>query len=158
MMELANKKNVKVISLAVGAIFVVSMFIVGVGQSGLGREQAGSPLDSAIGKVTYNDVMKDVPGIVEAQSTMRQEIENSQKEFEEKSKNMNEEEKQKLYSQYQEKLQLKEKDLIEPLKQKVDKAVLAVGKKKGLMVVVDKSAVAYGGLDVTADVTAELKK
>lgn len=158
MMELASKKNVKVISLAIGAVFVVSMFIVGVSQSGLGRESAGSPLDSAIGKVTYNDVMKDVPGIIEAQSSMRQEVEAVKKEFDEKSKNMNDEEKQKLYNQYQEKLQLKEKDLLEPLKKKVDEAVVAVGKKKGLMVVVDKSAVAYGGLDVTADVVAELKK
>lgn len=35
---------------------------------------------------------------------------------------------------------------------------MAVGKTKGLTVVVNQGAVVYGGLDVTADVTAQLKK
>ena len=57
-------------------------------------------MDSAIGTVNYNELMKNVPGITEAQSTMRQTMEAEQKEFDEKSKNMNDEEKAKLLEEY----------------------------------------------------------
>ena len=60
--------------------------------------------------------------------------------------------------EHQEALQAKEKELLEPLKKKVDEAITSVGKSKGLAVVVDKNTVVYGGLDVTNDVVGALKK
>lgn len=158
MMELANKKNVKVISLTIAAIFIVGMFVVGLQQSGLTQGGAGNPLDSAIGTVNYDELMKSVPGITEAQSTMRQTMEADQKEFNEKSKNMNDGEKAKLLQEYKDKLQSKQNELIEPLKKKIDGAIVSVGKTKGLSVVVNKETVVYGGIDVTQDVIAALKK
>ena len=71
---------------------------------------------------------------------------------------MSDADKQKLQQETQEKLQAKEKELVEPLKKKADDAILAVGKTKGLTVIVNEGAVVYGGVDVTADVQAELKK
>ena len=44
------------------------------------------------------------------------------------------------------------------MKKKVDDAIVAVGKTKGLTVIVNEGAVVYGGVDVTADVQAELQK
>ena len=63
MMELANKKNVKVISLGVAAIFILGLFALGVTQSGIGGSSSSDLImESAIGKVDYQDVMKNAPG------------------------------------------------------------------------------------------------
>lgn len=35
MMELANKKNVKVISLVIAAVFIAGLFVLGYSESGL---------------------------------------------------------------------------------------------------------------------------
>lgn len=158
MMELANKKNVKVISLSIAAIFILGMFALGLTQSGLGGNAGNAVMESAIGTVNYEELIKTAPGISELQKSMDSEVKTAQTEFAEKSKDMNDGDKQKLMQQYQEQLSSKEKELLEPIKKKVDDAILAVGKKKGLAVVVDKSVVVYGGLDVNADVNAQLKK
>ena len=159
MMELANKKNVKVISLSIAAIFILGLFALGLTQSGLGGTSSGNLImESAIGTVDYQDLIKNAPGTMEVQNSMNSAVETAQKEFAEKSKNMNDSDKQKLMKQYQEELSAKDKELLAPINKKVDEAIVAVGKKKGLAVVVDKGAVVYGGLDVTADVNAELKK
>lgn len=115
-------------------------------------------MNSAIGKVNYNQVMAAAPGLADAQTQLQQAAEDSRKEFEEKSKDMSDADKQKLAAEYQKKLEDKQKELIEPVKKEVDDAIVAVGKTKGLTVVVNQGAVVYGGLDVTADVTAQLKK
>lgn len=156
MMELANKKNVKVISLAIAAIMVVGVFVLAVQGKNLGTGDA--TMNSAIGKVNYNQVMAAAPGLADAQTQLQQAAEDSRKEFEEKSKDMSDADKQKLAAEYQKKLEDKQKKLIEPVKKEVDDAIVAVGKTKGLTVVVNQGAVVYGGLDVTADVTAQLKK
>ena len=154
-MELANKKTVTLISLVIAAIMVVGVFVLAV-QGHLGGDTG--TLNSAIGKINYNQVMSAVPGIDDAQRQMQQAMQDSQKEFQEKSKDMSDADKQKLQQETQEKLQAKEKELVEPLKKKADDAILAVGKTKGLTVIVNEGAVVYGGVDVTADVQAELKK
>ena len=160
MMELASKKNVKVISLIIAAIFMFSFFIIGFDQGSLSQigNSGSDPLNSAIGTVNYDELMKNAPGILEAQNTMRQAVDDSKKDFDEKSKNLKDDEKTKLLQEHQEALQAKEKELLEPLKKKVDEAITSVGKNKGLAVVVDKNTVVYGGLDVTNDVVNALKK
>ena len=71
---------------------------------------------------------------------------------------MSDADKQKLTQEYQKKLQDKQKEVLEPVKKEVDDAIVAVGKTKGLTVVVNQGAVVYGGVDVTTDVQAQLKK
>lgn len=60
MMELAHKKNVKVISLAIAAIMVVGIFVLAVQGKNMGGGDATS--NSAIGKINYNQVMAAAPG------------------------------------------------------------------------------------------------
>ena len=50
MIEFANKKNVKVVSLAIAAIFVIGAFAIAVRGAGL-TGGSGGTTDSAIGKV-----------------------------------------------------------------------------------------------------------
>jgi outer membrane protein len=158
MMELANKKNVKVISLIIAAIFMFSFFIIGLDQSSFSQVSGSDPLNSAIGTVNYDELMRNAPGILEAQNTMKQAVDDSKKDFDEKSKNLSDDEKSKMLQEHQEALQAKEKELLEPLKKKVDDTIASVGKNKGLSVVVDKNTAVYGGLDITNDVVTALKK
>ena len=60
MMELASKKNVKVISLIIAAIFMFSFFIIGFDQGSLSQigNTDSDPLNSAIGTVNYDELMK----------------------------------------------------------------------------------------------------
>ncbi|WP_281519269.1 OmpH family outer membrane protein [Acidaminococcus timonensis] len=156
MMEFAQKKNVKVISLAIAALMVIGVFVLAIQGRNLGGGDA--TMNSAIGKVNYNQVMASAPGLADAQTQLQQAAEDSRKEFEEKSKDMSDADKQKLAQEYQKKLQDKQKEVLEPVKKEVDDAIVAVGKTKGLTVVVNQGAVVYGGVDVTTDVQAQLKK
>ena len=139
MIEFANKKNVKVVSLAIAAIFVIGAFAIAVRGAGL-TGGSGGTTDSAIGKVNYNQLVQAVPGIQDAQVEMQKAAQDAESQYKEKS------------------IEDKQKELVEPLKKKVDDAIVAVGKTKGLTVIVNEGAVVYGGLDVTADVQAELQK
>ena len=51
-----------------------------------------------------------------------------------------------------------EQKLMQPLFQEIDLAVRAVAKAKKITVVVDKTTVFYGAVDITDDVVQELKK
>ena len=158
MMELANKKNVKVISLVIAAVFILGLFVLGYSQSGLERSVAGNPSESAIGKVDFNNLVQGAPGLSDARKTLQETATASQKEFEEKSKGMNDADKAKLQNDYRSKLKDKESELIKPITESINKAIAAVGQTKGLAVVVDKNAVVYGGLDITQDVAKQLQK
>jgi outer membrane protein len=157
MMEFANKKNVKVVSLAIAAIFVIGAFAVAVRGAGL-LGGSGGVNDSAIGKINYGQVMQAAPGLQEAQTEMQKAAQDAQKEFEEKGKNLSEDEKVKLHAEIQKNLEEKGKSLVEPVKKQVDDAIVAVGKTKGLSIVVNERAVVYGAVDVTRDVQLELQK
>ncbi len=50
-----------------------------------------------------------------------------------------------------------EQKLMRPLFEEIDKAVRKVAQAKSVTVVVDKSALFYGGIDITDDVVQELK-
>ena len=77
--------------------------------------------------------------------------------FEADNANKSDEEKAKAMQQAQMELQQKEQDLISGIQQKIDDAVKQVAEAKGLSVVIDKSAVVYGGQDITDDVMKKFK-
>ena len=138
MQQLRNPKNVKMISLFVAAIFVLSCFAITV-QQGSFSSLSQSP---------------DIAGVQEA---MKEEIATQQKNFDEKSQNMNDTEKQRYYQQLQEVIANREKELMEPVFQKIEAAIKKVADKKGLAVVVEKNTVVYGGLDITDEVAKTLQ-
>ena len=47
---------------------------------------------------------------------------------------------------------------MEPIRQNIEDTVKKVAEAKGLQVVLDKSAVVYGGQDITQDVVSKLGK
>lgn len=158
MQKLRNPKNVKLISLFVAAIFVLGCFALSITQSGLGSNVAqAAASESAIGVVNYQMLVAQSPELQNVRTSMKAEIESAQKDFDEKSKSMNENEKQRYYVQLQERIGNKEKELMEPVLKNVEAKIKKVADKKGLSVVVDKSSVIFGGVDITDEVAKELQ-
>ena len=149
MQKLRDPKNVKMISLFVAAIFVLGCFALTLTQSGVNSVASAASSESAIGVVNYQMLLSQVPDL--------QEIDNAQKDFDEKSKTMNDTEKQRYYQQLQERLSNKEKELMDPVLKKIETTIKKVADKKGLSVVVDKNTVVYGGLDITDEVSKALQ-
>ena len=70
---------------------------------------------------------------------------------------MNDVEKRSYYTQTQERLQNKQKELMDPVLKKIEAAIKKVADKKGLSVVVEKSTVVFGGSDITDEVAKALQ-
>lgn len=157
MQKLRNPKNVKMVSLFVAAIFILGCFALSVTQSGFGRVASAAASESAIGVVNYQMLVAQSPDLQNVRNTMKSEIDSAQKDFDEKSKSMNDSEKQRYYVQLQERIANKEKELMEPVLKKVEEQIKKVADKKGLSVVVDKSTVIFGGVDITDEVAKSLQ-
>ena len=70
---------------------------------------------------------------------------------------MNDQEKQRYYTQTQERLENKQKELMDPVLKKIEENIQKIAKKKGLSVVVEKSTVVFGGVDITDEVAKALQ-
>jgi outer membrane protein len=62
-----------------------------------------------------------------------------------------------IYQAFQKSLADKQHQLIDPLVDQTRSAIAAVAQKKGLILVIDKGNIIYGGTDITSDVTSALK-
>lgn len=154
MQKLRNPKNVKLISLFIAAIFVLGCFALSVTQSGVGKSAFAASSESAIGVVNYQMLVAQSPDLSKVNEAMNKEIEAAQKDFNEKSKTMNEAEKRKYYTQTQERLANKQKELMDPV---LKTSIKKIADKKGLAVVVDKNTVVFGGVDITDEVAKSMQ-
>ena len=102
-------------------------------------------------------IVSQSPDLNSVNDAMQKEIAEAQKEFNEKSKSMNEDEKRKYYTQLQERLQNKQKELMDPVMKKIEATIKKIADKKGLSVVVEKSTVVFGGVDITDEVAKALQ-
>jgi len=157
MQHLRNPKNVKLVSLFIAAIFVLGCFALSVTQSGFGKIASAATSESAIGVVNYQMVVTQSPDLAKVREAMQAEVESAKKDFEAKSATMNDQEKQRYYQQLQERIANKEKELMDPLMKNIEAAIKKVADKKGLTVVVEKSNVIYGGVDITDEVTKSMQ-
>ncbi|WP_425058603.1 hypothetical protein SCACP_32610 [Sporomusa carbonis] len=150
-----NKKFAKNVAIAVVAVFLLGVFGLALSQSGKGYA-AGAGTASNIGKVNYQRLINESPEFSKFKETMQNEVAQAQKDFDEKSKTMNDKEKQDYSNQLRERLSLKEQELKAPIFDKIDAAVKAVADAKGLAVVLDVNNIVYGGQDITDDVLKKL--
>lgn len=157
MQKLRNPKNVKLISLFIAAIFVLGCFALSVTQSGVGKSAFAASSESAIGVVNYQMLVAQSPDLSKVNEAMNKEIESAQKDFNEKSKTMNEAAKRKYYTQTQERLANKQKELMDPVLKKIEASIKKIADKKGLAVVVDKNTVVFGGVDITDEVAKSMQ-
>lgn len=141
-----NKKNVKTVALAIAAAFLFGVAGLAVSQT---THVASAAPASSVGVVNYQMVVQQHPDLAKVQTTMQAESEAAKKEFDAKAASLGDKEKQEYYMQLQQRLQLKNQELMVPLFSKVDAVIKEVADAKGLSVVVDKGAVIYGGQDIT---------
>ncbi len=132
------------------------MFVLGIVGLALSQSSTSYAADakssSKIGVVNHQMLVAQHPDMAKAQQDMQAEVEQAKKDFEAKSASMNDKEKQDYYAQIQQRLSLKEQQLIAPVFEKVDAAIKAVADAKGLSVVMDQGNVVYGGQDITEEV------
>ena len=150
-----EKKQVKIVSVLIALAFIGSVVALALTQSGSGLASAAS---SSVGVIDYQAVASQSPKVQELNKTMQQEEQNAQKDFEEKSAGMNDQEKAEYYQQTMQRLQQKAVELREPVVNDINDAVKKVAEAKGLQVVLEKTAVVYGGQDITQDVVSKLSK
>ena len=141
-----NKKNVKTVALAIAAAFLFG--VAGLAVTQTTRVVSAAP-SSNVGVVNYQMVVQQHPDLAKVQTSMQAESEAAKKEFDAKAASLGDKEKQEYYMQLQQRLQLKNQELMVPLFSKVDAVIKEVADAKGLSVVVDKGAVIYGGQDIT---------
>jgi len=150
-----NKKVAKIVAVSVVAVFLLGVFGLALVQTGTGYA-ASAGTSSNVGKVNYQRLINASPDLENFKQTMNNEVEQAQKDFDEKSKTMNDQQKQDYSNQLHERLALKEQELRAPILSKIDAAVKAVADKKGLAVVLDVNNIVYGGQDITDDVIKNL--
>ena len=141
-----NKKNVKIVALAIAAAFLFGVAGLAVSQT---THVASAAPASNVGKVNYQMLVQQHPDLAKVQSTMQTESEAAKKEFDAKAASLGEKEKQEYFMQLQQRLQLKNQELMVPIFNKVDAVIKEVSDAKGLAIVVDAAAVIYGGADIT---------
>ncbi len=152
-----EKKQIKIISVAIAFVFVFSIVALALSQSSTGFAGAAGS-SSNVGVVNQQLIVSQHPDMTAAKEAMQKEVEQAKADFESKSANMNDQEKQAYYQQIQQRLAAKEKELITPIFDKVEATIKSVADAKGLSVVLDKSNVVYGGQDITDEVVKKLSK
>ncbi len=150
-----EKKQIQFISIGIALLFVLSVVGVAVSQSSVGLAKGS---ESSIGVVDFEQLVKQHPDMVEAQKAFQAEREQTKKDFDEKSANMNEQEKASYYQQLIQRLTNRQRELMEPVLAKINEASKSVADARGISVVLDKNEVVYGGQDITADVAKNFAK
>ena len=150
-----KKAQVKIVSVLIALVFVGSVVALALTQSGTGVASAAS--SSNVGVVDYRQ-FTTLKIYTDAEAERQKAVQQAQQEFNEKSANMSDQEKQAYYQQTMERLQQQNTDLMEPVQKQVEDAVKAIAEAKGLSVVLNKDTVVYGGTDITQDVIKKLSK
>ncbi len=156
MTTLGNKKNVKIFSFALAGVFIASVAAMAVVSMG---DTASAAPTSDIGVVDQREVISSNVSLAQTyQQKMKETAEEMQKDFDAKSANMSDAEKEKLFADMQQQFNQKRQAIEKDMDDQVTNAVKSVASKKGLSLVVDKSAVIYGGNDITKEVADSLSK
>ena len=151
-----EKKQVKFISIAIALVFIGSVVAIALTTTGAGIASAASSVN--VGVVDREQVLSQHPDGESFTSQMQAAVTEVQKDFEEKSQGMTDQEKADYYRQCQQRLSQKQSELMEPILKSVDDTIKKVADTKGLSVVIEKAAVVYGGTDITQDVISKLTK
>lgn len=156
MTTLGNKKNVKIFSFALAGVFIASVAAMAVVSMG---DTANAAPTSDIGVVDQREVISANSTLAaNYQQKMKETADEMQKDFDAKSEGMSDSEKEKLFADMQQQFNQKRQAIEKDMDDQVTGAVKSVASKKGLALVVDKSAVIYGGTDITKEVTDSLSK
>lgn len=151
-----EKKQVKIISVLIALVFIGSVVALALTQSGGIASAAPS---GTVGVVDMEQVMVQHPDRQAAEEQLKATMEEVERNFKEKEPGLaTDQEKQDFYLKSQQMIADRGNELSEQLYKKVEEATKQVADAKGLSIVVAKSAVIYGGNDITQDVISKLTK
>ncbi len=118
---------------------------------------AGVQADAASGYVNLEAVLASNPAFVQAGRTVASEQQRLQREFEQKSRNMSDKDKQALAERLNRQLAEKENQVMRPIQTKLRAAIEKAAKDKKVDIVINAANVVYGGIDLTSDVQANMR-
>jgi len=139
---------------------VTAAFVLGFGAiTAIHATAQAAPANSAatIGYIDAVAIKRSSVDFKNAQTAIATEEAALQNEFDEKSAGLSDAEKKQLFVQYQKRLDLKAQEVLTQVDQKINGVIKEVATAQGIVVVLDKSNVFYGGKDLTQDVIAKLK-
>ena len=149
-----QKKQVKIISVIIAAVFIFSIVALGVSQYQSGMAGASS---SNVGVVDYSQLISQHPGMQAAREKYEEAAKQVQDEFTQKAGSMTPEEQQQFIEQKQKEMQDKQKELIDPIRTSIENQVQEVAASRSINVVLDKNNVLYGGQDITQEVLKKIQ-
>ena len=149
-----QKKQVKIISVIIAAVFIFSIVALGVSQYQSGMAGASS---SNVGIVDYSQLISQHPGMQAAREKYEDAAKQVQEEFSQQAGSMTPEQQQQFIEQKQKEMQDKQKELLDPIRTSIETQVQSVADSRGINVVLDKNNVLYGGQDITQDVLQKLQ-
>ncbi len=133
-------------------ILSVTIVLFLLGAVGTTVVQPSRAYAADIGVVDYQLVLSKHPDTQKANQALQAEADQAQKEFDTKSAGLSDKDKQDLNVQLRQRIEQKKRELVGPILDKINAAVKAVADAKGLQIVVNKTMVVYGGVDITSDV------
>lgn len=149
-----QKKQVKIISVIIAAVFIFSIVALGVSQYQSGMAGASS---SNVGIVDYSQLISQHPGMQAAREKYEEAAKQVQEEFSQQAGSMTPEQQQQFIEQKQKEMQDKQKELLDPIRTSIETQVQSVADSRGINVVLDKNNVLYGGQDITQEVLQKLQ-
>ena len=149
-----QKKQVKIISVIIAAVFIFSIVALGVSQYQSGMAGASS---SNVGIVDYSQLISQHPGMQAAREKYEDAAKQVQEEFSQQAGSMTPEQQQQFIEQKQKEMQDKQKELLDPIRTSIETQVQSVADSRGINVVLDKNNVLYGGQDITQEVLQKLQ-
>lgn len=155
MMWLRNPKNVKTITIAIAAIFILGVAFTGV--SSFGGSQVSAAPASSVAVVDMQQVFMQSTDYRTAEEAFQKEQVQAQEDFTTKTAGMaTDAEKQEYGEQLGQRLRQKQEEILGQWEKKLETALKKAADSKGYAVVMDKSRVLYGGTDITAEVIKQL--
>lgn len=150
-----QKKQVKIISIIIAAVFIFSIVALGVSQYESGMAGASS---SNVGVVDYAQIKAQDPSMQAATEKYQDLMKQVQEQMQADMANMTADQQQEYLEKKRQEIMDKQKELAEPVKANIESQVQEVAKVRGINVVLDKDNVLYGGQDITQEVIKKLQE
>lgn len=140
------------VTIAAGIVMIVAVAV-----AVLVRQTPALGQSFSIGYVEMQRALDSHPRKASSERALQEFFQAKQREFQERSKGMTAFQRQELDRQLQQQIFEKRNELLGGLDKELRAAVETVAKQAGISIVLDRSAVLYGGTDLTDAVIKQIK-
>lgn len=134
------------------AVLALVLLVVAAAAGVAGWSLARADRVSTVGYVDTGRVANEFPDMKAMRQQLEKDTKAMQQEYDRKAASLSQEQKVKLFQEYQAKLDRKKEAMVSAALAKVVQVTGEVAKKQGLTVVLEKQSVLYGGTDLTDSV------